>query len=537
MIVKNEEHFLAAALRSVASVADEIVVVDTGSSDRTMEIARSFGASVFERAWRDDFAWARNEALALASKRWILNLDADEEVLPQSLDALTALKRVPAWRTGLWVRIHSRIDQAGGAGAMSSALIRIFPNDAAIRYRGSIHEFAATDESDAGIAAVPSPIVLVHHGYTDAVVERRNKSERNLRMARTAVEREPGDPYHWFNLGTTSELAGDHTTAREALERSLEILAGRPRGFVPSAYAILSDIYLQHDRDAARAEDAARQCLRVAPHHANGHFLLGKALTAQERYEEARDAFRHAIEAGAFADRQYVVDDQIYLWKAQAEIGRTFALQGDDVRALRWFDLALRAAPDAEPVRFNRERAVERLKRSESRQSVELFLEQGRHAAERGNFEHARSIARAGLASHPDDPGLQYARAFCELRLGDADAALAQLEAMAYDGSEVASAAVMLRAGILRDAGRTGDAAAVLDDAIARGGDLPALWIARAAVMESADAIDEQEAALRRAFECDPERAALPLASFLLAHGRLDEAAKVADRSLTDPSP
>lgn len=527
MIVKNEEHFLEAALRSVASVADEIVVVDTGSTDRTIEIARSFGAIVLEREWRDDFAWARNEALAHASKRWILNLDADEEVLPQSLDALTALKNTPAERTGLWVRIRSRVGEAGGEGAMSNALIRIFPNDEAIRYRGAIHEFAATSESDAGIAGVNSPIVLIHHGYTDAVVERRNKSERNLRMARAAVEREPDDPYHWFNFGATSVLAGDHASAREALERSLSILGGRPRGFVPSAYVILSDIYYQHDRDFVRAEQAARDCLRVAPHHANAHFLLGKALTAQARYDDARVAYQHAIEAGDFADRQYVVDDQIYRWKAQAEIGRTFMLQGDDARALRWFDLALRAAPDAEPVRINRNRALERRKRSETQLSIDLFLEQGRHAAELGRFEQALALALAGLKDYPEHLGLQYARAFCELRLGKANEALAHLEAIVYDGSEVASAAAMLRAGILRDAERTSEAAAVLDDAIARGGDLPALWIARASVMESAGAIDEQEAALRRAFELDPERSALPLASFLLAHGRLEEAAKL----------
>src|SRR5579863_6741461 len=141
MIVKNEERFLAQALRSIAGVADEIIVTDTGSSDRTVEIARSFGADVIEREWRNDFAWARNQSLERASKRWILSLDADEELTEESKDVLRALKSVPAYREALFVRFLNQSDDYKGTGAMSHALVRIFPNDPAIRYRGLIHEF------------------------------------------------------------------------------------------------------------------------------------------------------------------------------------------------------------------------------------------------------------------------------------------------------------------------------------------------------------------------------------------------------------
>src|SRR5271163_4832494 len=103
MIVKNEERFLAQCLRSVADVADEIIIVDTGSTDRTIEIATSFGATVIEREWRNDFAWARNQALELATKRWILSLDADEEVTSSSKDALAQLKTAPAYQMAVWV--------------------------------------------------------------------------------------------------------------------------------------------------------------------------------------------------------------------------------------------------------------------------------------------------------------------------------------------------------------------------------------------------------------------------------------------------
>src|SRR5579875_582277 len=138
MVRQDEEKFLPRCLQSVAGVVDEINIVDTGSTDGTIEIARSFGARVERREWRDDFAWARNEALALATKRWILVLDADEELNADSRDLVAALKTVPAHLTGVWVRCLNLADDYKGTGACSHALGRIFPNSPRIRYRSPI---------------------------------------------------------------------------------------------------------------------------------------------------------------------------------------------------------------------------------------------------------------------------------------------------------------------------------------------------------------------------------------------------------------
>src|SRR5579884_1851863 len=132
MIVKNEEKFLPRCLQSVAGVVDEINIVDTGSTDGTIEIARSFGARVERREWRDDFAWARNEALALATKRWILVLDADEELNADSRELVAALKTVPAHLTGVWVRCLNLADDYKGPAPVrtpsdgSSPIVRGF---------------------------------------------------------------------------------------------------------------------------------------------------------------------------------------------------------------------------------------------------------------------------------------------------------------------------------------------------------------------------------------------------------------------------
>src|SRR6201996_4452624 len=140
MIVKNEERFLAECLESIKDLVDEINIVDTGSTDRTVEIARSYGANVIFREWRNDFAWARNEALQMATKRWTLILDADEELESESVSLLKSLRTTPADTTCVYINIVNIIDDASGVGTMSHRLIRIIPTNPVLRYGGVIHE-------------------------------------------------------------------------------------------------------------------------------------------------------------------------------------------------------------------------------------------------------------------------------------------------------------------------------------------------------------------------------------------------------------
>ena len=84
MIVKNEENYLPNCLNSIKDIVDEIIVVDTGSTDKTVDIAKSFGAKVYYFPWRNNFSEARNESLKYATKDWILILDADDELSPKN---------------------------------------------------------------------------------------------------------------------------------------------------------------------------------------------------------------------------------------------------------------------------------------------------------------------------------------------------------------------------------------------------------------------------------------------------------------------
>ena len=371
MIVKNEERFLEQCLRSVADVADEICIVDTGSTDRTIEIARSFGANIIEREWRNDFAWARNEALKVATKRWVLMLDADEQLVPESKPALVELKNAPAWNVGAWVRCHNESDDYRGTGAMSHSLVRAFPNSERIRFRGMIHEFVTWDDSSEGLPAVHTPISIVHHGYLKDVVESRNKAARNYEIVRAAAEADPNDAFSWFNVGSTAFLMGDFEAARDGFEQMREINGEGRRGFIANGYAVLSEVYADKLGDPVKGEEIARAGLHFSPHYANMHFQLGKTLIAQQRFDEARQAFQEAIEDGKYAAEQFIVDDQVYIWKAHSEMGSTYVMQRDDRTAIEWFRKGLKNAPTVQPLRLNLARALERA--GELDEARELF--------------------------------------------------------------------------------------------------------------------------------------------------------------------
>ena len=371
MIVKNEERFLEQCLRSVQGMVDEINIVDTGSTDRTVEIAQSFGAKLSRCEWRNDFAWARNKSLDMATKRWILQLDADEELLPESADALAQLRTAPAHLEGVWLRCINVTDRYRGGGNMSHAILRIFPNNPRIRFKGPIHEFPSIDGSPVSMTGVMSPVKIVHHGYLTDVVKDRDKYGRNLAIIEENVKKEPDEAFHWYNLGMTAHLGGDNERAAPALERMWELCRKHGmRAFTANGLQTLCDIYSEHLGQPEKGLPYALECIERSPRYANAHFSAGKAYFLMKRYDEARAMYEKAIEDGAYVDRQFVVDDEVPVWKAQCEIGSTYAEQGDHAKAAEWFEKGLANRPTIQPLRLNYANALEKSGREAEAENV-----------------------------------------------------------------------------------------------------------------------------------------------------------------------
>jgi hypothetical protein len=191
MIVKDEEERLPAALASVAGLVDRIDICDTGSTDATLNVIRRYGGRVREIEWRNDFSWARNEALSMChDATFALQLDADERVVVADP---TAFRR--------WVRTWSHEFDALSIELMNEredgATSTIHPiriaRPASSRFEGAVHEVVNVQRSDgqAGRIAATGEISLLHIGYRSEIVDSRNKLQRNIDIARSAHLTDP----------------------------------------------------------------------------------------------------------------------------------------------------------------------------------------------------------------------------------------------------------------------------------------------------------------------------------------------------------
>jgi glycosyltransferase involved in cell wall biosynthesis/Flp pilus assembly protein TadD len=363
MIVKNEERFLAECLASVREVVDEINIVDTGSTDRTVEIARSFGANVIFREWRNDFGWARNESLALATRRWTLVLDADEEIAADGLALLRALRETPADLTGVYVQIQNLVDDASGvASTMTHMLPRLFPTTPRIRYRNVIHESVVVDGGQDHLRSVISPILVRHKGYTAEILDARGKNARNQPLLERALREASDDAFSWFNFGTAAISAGDHETGIDVLERMFA-MPGPRRMFYPIAYVMLAYGYSDGRGDVAKGLEVIDKALEEFPGHANVLFTRGHLLALDKRWDEAREAYESALASRAESAHHAMVDDEIFTWKAALNIASTFVREDRMQEAVPWFERALANKPESALLRGLTANAYERVGR------------------------------------------------------------------------------------------------------------------------------------------------------------------------------
>lgn len=197
MIVLNEERHLARCLGSVKSIAGQMVVVDTGSTDSTKKIAADCGAEIFDFAWNGDFAAARNASLSHATGRWILVLDADEYLPPASMDALQLLIQTPADRA---FHLLNKSTNDGGKSGMTGKIVRLFPNRPDVRYEWPVHEQVVTSLRRTGIPVLDSDIEIFHTGYSDAETNKL-KQARNLEILERSIAAGPCDPMLLFLAG------------------------------------------------------------------------------------------------------------------------------------------------------------------------------------------------------------------------------------------------------------------------------------------------------------------------------------------------
>ena len=296
MVVRNEEERLEACLRSVADFVDEMVLLDTGSTDATVRIAERCGAVVHAMPWPGDFAPARNEALRHVSGDWVLVLDADEQLLEGARGPLRQLLQEPDL-----LLINLLRFERGARQSPYSSVSRLFRNHGDIRWSGAYH--AQVDDSVLAVlqrephwrlADCPEP-ALVHDGYAPALLSGRDKARRLRRAMEQELAAHPDDPYACAKLGSLEVSEGRLQRGIALLQQGL---AACPDGTAPVRYELLLHLAMAvASSQPGPAEALYREALALPlPERVSlgARLNLAALLCGQGQLEEAADLCRQA---------------------------------------------------------------------------------------------------------------------------------------------------------------------------------------------------------------------------------------------------
>jgi tetratricopeptide (TPR) repeat protein len=280
MIVRDEEHNLGACLESAADLVDEIIVVDTGSTDRTRDVARRFGARVFDFPWVDSFAAARNESLRHATGDWIFWMDADDRIDAPNRAKIQRLFADLGEKNEVFGMTCVCLPEPGSALATEVKHIRLFRNHPEMRWKYRVHEQILPAVRALGASVVWTDIAIHHVGYQDPALGDR-KRERDLRLLQMDYADDPDEPFTLFNLGRTYFARGRAADALPILRRALERSdPGDPT--MRGLYRLIAECYrvLGQPQEALTACSAGR-----------AHYPLDVGLRLQEGQllEEAGD--------------------------------------------------------------------------------------------------------------------------------------------------------------------------------------------------------------------------------------------------------
>jgi tetratricopeptide (TPR) repeat protein len=301
MIVKDEEEMLPRCLASAKPAVDEIIIVDTGSTDRTVEIAHEFGATVLHHEWTGDFSAARNVSLEAATGDWIIYFDADEVLVEEDQPRLRALTgRV--WREAFaFVETNYTGDVEDGT-AMTHNALRMWRNRPEYRFKGRLHEQMAYALPGYLTERIEyTQIRMEHYGYLGVVRDAKDKSRRNLDLLLQQVAEGHESGFQSFNLGSEYLALGELETAVEHFEKSWRMLETDPGRTVYPFVPTLANRFVTTLRELQRHEAAdakADEGLELFPGFTD--LVFQKAWIARSRGDDeaARTLFEQCLAMG-----------------------------------------------------------------------------------------------------------------------------------------------------------------------------------------------------------------------------------------------
>ena len=292
MIVKNEERHLTRCLLSATPAVDEMIVVDTGSTDRTKDIAKAFGAKVFDFPWTNDFSEARNVSLSKASGDWILVLDADEVISALDYPAIEKIVKKKAAKPAAYTLVtrnytnevcskgwiandRKYLLEEAGTGWFPSDKVRLFVNDKRIQFQNPVHEFVETTVEKAGIEIKTSGIPVHHYGRfdTDKIIA---KGKEYFLLGKKKFEEMKDDIKALKELAIQASELEEYVTAVELWKRVIELKPNDSVVFLNIGYAYMKlGKYEETLISSRRAMELDPTMKEAALNYAGSEFIIG----------------------------------------------------------------------------------------------------------------------------------------------------------------------------------------------------------------------------------------------------------------------
>jgi hypothetical protein len=291
LIVRDEAAFLPDALASLAGAVDELVVVDTGSTDGTPDLARAAGATVVEIQWAHDFAAARNVAHEHTRAGWLLWLDADERLIDPG-GVRRAVSEAPPDVGGFVVERHDVVihPDSGRRDAIPIGMVRLLRAHPAIRWQGRVHERPGERVLAAGFRLGVAPDVVLRHlvaERTPAVLEA--KQRRYLGLLDGVLADDPADAWTRYYRGKTRWYLGDREGARADFDA---VTADRgARAFLRASALVMTAAVHLEAGDLAAAGAAVDASLALVPSQSLARVIGGDVAFAAGRYADALAAW------------------------------------------------------------------------------------------------------------------------------------------------------------------------------------------------------------------------------------------------------
>lgn len=280
LMVKNEEHCLKNCLKSIKGVVDEIIVVDTGSTDRTIEIAERYGAKVYHHPWEGDFSKHRNQSISYATCDWILIIDADEVLEPEGAESMRAMAQ-KTYQNSILFKVINCSSKGGNRSLLISP--RLFRNDVGCHYTGIVHNqphYPGEPES--------SSLTIYHYGYDLSPDQMKAKGKRTTELLEKQIEMNPEDSFSRFNLAISKFSAGDFSASVNEGEKAIQLI--QKSGITDPCYAgiyyIVGAAYYHLGR-LDQAKEIALQGLRYCPDNLDALCVLTSIYEQEQEYSKA----------------------------------------------------------------------------------------------------------------------------------------------------------------------------------------------------------------------------------------------------------